>query len=145
MSETRIRSYLDSFRSLEAWNRQSQWPRKVCCGTSRSLYCSECYALLIPPEDCPKQIEALPFHLDIIVHDRRNVATGLHAKILNDLRLKIQSSWQDSNRESNVRIFDLERLEYSKFISKSYISVVSIRGLCTLDIADVASEYDCGT
>jgi DTW domain-containing protein YfiP len=122
-NEEKIRCYLDSFRSLESWNSRKQWLRKVCCGTSRSLYCPECYELLIPAEDWPKQIEALPFHLDIVVHDRRNVATGLHAKILNDLRLNAHESFHDSDRGSTVRIFDLERLDSlpSSFPDDTYL------------------------
>jgi len=73
----------------------SGWPRSFCCGTSRSLYCPECYRILISPSDnrlpdCLREKISsatqltLPFALDIILHDRRPSATGLHAKVLLD-------------------------------------------------------------
>ena len=58
--------------------------RKVCCGTSRCFYCPICCQLLMKASDLPSSLRDLnlPFHLDIILCDRRTVATGLQAFLL---------------------------------------------------------------
>lgn len=107
MSEGAVAGYLDSFLTAESRQYQKSWPRVQCCGTSRSLYCSECYSLLIPRADWPTNTARLPFNLDIILHDRRSAATGLHAKVLNqNLVFK-----KDEHFHNDVRVFDLERLD----------------------------------
>jgi hypothetical protein len=55
--------------------------RQICesCHRSRSIYCPTCLKLLIEPP--PDQLQ-LPFHLDIILDDHRECATGVHAKVL---------------------------------------------------------------
>ena len=66
--------------------QKPDYPRKWCCGTSRSLYCSECGSLLIEKEHWPTSIQfgelQLPFDLDVILSDRRRSATGFHALVL---------------------------------------------------------------
>lgn len=66
--------------------QKPEYPRKWCCGTSRSLYCSECGKLLIEKELWPKPLQLgqlqLPFDLDVILSDRRRAATGFHAFVL---------------------------------------------------------------
>ena len=73
--------YLDAFLQ----NRKA-YPRTKCCGSSRSLYCTECQRLLVPKLECPASLRdgrlRLPFDLDILLCDRRKSATGLHAFVL---------------------------------------------------------------
>jgi DTW domain-containing protein YfiP len=130
-----IGDYLDAFLTPEARQTHKSWPRIKCCGTSRSLYCCECYSLLVPKNDWPTAPPAsrLPFHLDIILHDRRNAATGLHAKVLNtNLVFK-----DDGNVNNKVQVFDLERLDplptnysegaYLLFPSEDSVPLESVR------------------
>mmetsp|Transcript_29642 Transcript_29642/g.48909 ORF Transcript_29642/g.48909 Transcript_29642/m.48909 type:complete len:289 (+) Transcript_29642:135-1001(+) len=133
MSERVVANYLDSFLTTEAVQKQKAWPRVQCCGTSRSLYCCECYSLLVPESEWPKSANRLPFNLHIILHDRRNAATGLHAKVLNENLVVAE----DSNIHNAVQVFDLERLDplptnYSKgtyllFPSDDSVPLESVR------------------
>mmetsp|Transcript_26015 Transcript_26015/g.39380 ORF Transcript_26015/g.39380 Transcript_26015/m.39380 type:complete len:281 (-) Transcript_26015:781-1623(-) len=97
-----VEDYLESFNTLETRERRANWPRVHCCGTSRSLYCPECFSLLIPRSDCPLKIDPLPFDLNVILHDRRSAATGIHLKVLH------KNYGMDSNQ---VEVYDLERME----------------------------------
>lgn len=79
-----LEKYLNTF--LQPCATKQQYPRQKCCGTSRSLYCTECCKLLIEREKWPLSIQSgvldLPFALDIILSDRRLSATGFHALVL---------------------------------------------------------------
>mmetsp|Transcript_8076 Transcript_8076/g.11992 ORF Transcript_8076/g.11992 Transcript_8076/m.11992 type:complete len:208 (-) Transcript_8076:1116-1739(-) len=82
----RVTTYLNSFftesQEKDQRNKEGLWTRKICCGTSRSLYCPICCRLLVP-EDCKKPAPVqLPFDLDIILTDRRGSSSGLHAVVL---------------------------------------------------------------
>jgi DTW domain-containing protein YfiP len=101
-----LESYLRSFETRDAIEKQKQWSRQLCCGKSRSLYCPECYSLLFPPSEWPKDLKKLPFDLYIILHDRRAVATGVHAKVLHKSICLAAGAY-----ERDVEIFDLERLD----------------------------------
>ena len=132
MSSNVVGDYLDSCMTPESLEKQKEWPRVNCCCTSRSLYCSECYALLIPPNEWPTTFNRLPFHLHIILQDRRNAATGLHAKVL-DESLDVDQS----NSHNHVQVFDLERLDplpksypehtYLLFPSEDSVPLESVR------------------
>lgn len=82
-------------------------PRKKCCGTSRSLYCTECCKLLVEKREWPTSIQKgrleLPFDLDIVLDDRRNSATGFHALVLCNESQSVKEECQ------KVRLFDIER------------------------------------
>lgn len=83
--------------------QKPDYPRKWCCGTSRSLYCSECGSLLIEKEHWPTSIQLgqlqLPFDLDVILSDRRRSATGFHALVL------IEASRNSNDRSEAIRGF----------------------------------------
>jgi DTW domain-containing protein YfiP len=58
------------------------YPRSTCCGKKRKFYCPDCCSLLTS-NDCPTlNPVALPFKVDVILHDDRHVATGIHLKVL---------------------------------------------------------------
>ena len=63
------------------WDRT--WARTACCGGGRCLYCPECCRLLVPRSEWPRSIQdgtlRLPFEVDVVLTDRRAMATGLHA------------------------------------------------------------------
>jgi hypothetical protein len=139
MTSNIVKDYLDYFSTPEALEKRKEWPRVECCGTSRSLYCSECYNLLIPPGEwlaISATIRKLPFRLHIILHDRRNVATGLHAKVL-DENLHGDAKAIPSKPRNDVHVFDLERLDplpanypehtYLLFPSEDSIPLESVR------------------
>jgi len=79
--QSTLEEYLKSFLH----NRQ-RYDRINCCGSSKSLYCTECYRLLIPKSEWPSPLQEghlkLPFDLDIILNDRKKSATSLHAIVL---------------------------------------------------------------
>lgn len=92
---------LDHALTSELETRAS-FDRVVCCNTSQSLYCKECYSLLVPDHSLPIPISCrrrtigettldnqfegrplrVPFNLHIILDDRRGSATGIHAMAL---------------------------------------------------------------
>ena len=111
MSHGIVDNFLNSFNTPDSLEERKKWQRFECCGSSRSLYCCECYKLLIPSTtEFPANFRPLPFHLHIILHDRRNVATGVHAKVLSQGLHASQTT--NSNSESKVvEIFDIERLD----------------------------------
>ena len=89
-----------------------QWPRIECCGSSRSLYCSECAKLLVPQvDDCPEPIRSgalrLPFDLDILldIKERRTSSTGFHLQVLFDF---MKEHAEEPPRKT-VRFIDLSR------------------------------------
>jgi len=81
-----LQSFLDPISDPERSALSKQKIRKNCCGKSRSIYCSECLQILIPHRKMPESIQNgylnLPFHLDIILDDRRRSSTGIHVPIL---------------------------------------------------------------
>lgn len=84
----KVTAYLNSFftesQIKDQRSKEGVWTRKICCGTSRSLYCPICCSLLVP-EDCKKPAPVqLPFDLDIILTDRRGSSSGLHAVTLTE-------------------------------------------------------------
>jgi DTW domain len=111
-----ILPYLLSFLTQESLEEQSRWGRIQCCGSSRSIYCSECYQLLVPRSYWPVDLLAdddekdddvsrstiLPFHLHVLLHDRRKSATGLHAAVLDKATQK---------HHQVVTVVDMERRE----------------------------------
>mmetsp|Transcript_21460 Transcript_21460/g.31584 ORF Transcript_21460/g.31584 Transcript_21460/m.31584 type:complete len:329 (-) Transcript_21460:385-1371(-) len=78
-----LAAYLDSFMENP---ESTSFPRRKCCGTSRSLYCPQCCELLIEKYRWPLPLQRgnldLPFALDIILSDNRQQATGFHAYVL---------------------------------------------------------------
>jgi len=101
-NEKVVERYLESFTTLKKSQQRQNWPRVHCCGTSRSLYCPECYSLLIPRSDWPSEITPLPFDLKVVLHDRRSAATGIHLKVLHK---------NCGINARNVDVYDLERLD----------------------------------
>ena len=68
--------------------QQETTTRRIeCCNTSRSIYCSECYNILLPQQeeldDDLSKLE-LPFHIDIIlgIKENRKDASGIHMMVL---------------------------------------------------------------
>jgi len=92
------------------------WQRKECCGTSRYLYCPNCYRLLVPKMDWPTAVQdgscQLPFQLDILLEDNKAIATGVHVKCLLDAAWEMHNNQQQDDSEaiseSNVKIFNSE-------------------------------------
>ena len=57
--------------------------REFCCGTSRSLYCPECFRLIAPSlGGVSRSVKRMPFLVDIILTDRRASSSGVHAAVL---------------------------------------------------------------
>ena len=119
--EATLSTYMSSFLERAEGDK---FPRKKCCGTSRSLYCTECCQLLIERERWPLPIQTghldLPFNLDIILSDRRLSATGFHAHVLlqaslgyNHVSIRQESSEDEDTSTSleRVRLFDIENGE----------------------------------
>mmetsp|Transcript_7101 Transcript_7101/g.7752 ORF Transcript_7101/g.7752 Transcript_7101/m.7752 type:complete len:396 (+) Transcript_7101:238-1425(+) len=79
--EQNLATYLNSFL-----DNPPSYPRVKCCGSSKALYCTACYNLLIPKEYWPNDIQNgnlnIPFDLDILLSDRRRSSSGLHAVVL---------------------------------------------------------------
>jgi DTW domain len=80
--ERRFIDYLKDVASSSSSSSTSK--RAFCCNTSRSLYCPECFKVLIPPEEWPPSIRnfrdlELPFAMDIILgrKERRNSSSGI--------------------------------------------------------------------
>mmetsp|Transcript_78 Transcript_78/g.116 ORF Transcript_78/g.116 Transcript_78/m.116 type:complete len:405 (-) Transcript_78:476-1690(-) len=93
--------------------------RIACCNSSQSLYCKECFRLLVPDQSLPIPISSrkriisensklddhcsegrplkLPFNLHIILDDRRGSATGLHAVALLNEKRGIEEKCAGSN------------------------------------------------
>jgi hypothetical protein len=91
--EKRFSNYLEEIASLPTTLTKLLCPtpsvRSFCCNTSRSLYCPECYKVLIPIEEWPQCIRnaddlQLPFSMDIILgrKERRNSSSGIHMMVL---------------------------------------------------------------
>jgi DTW domain len=81
--------------------------RSFCCNTSRSLYCPECYRVLIPIEEWPMCIQnvdglQLPFAMDIILgrKERRNSSSGIQMIVLCQM-MKIVSATKHKNVTNN--------------------------------------------
>jgi hypothetical protein len=147
-TDAEILPYLQSFMTPESLEEQSRWGRIQCCGSSRSIYCSECYQLLVPRTRWPSDLQPndddndddddgdgnvsqstiLPFHLHVLLHDRRKSATGLHAAVLDKATQK---------HHQVVTIVDMERHEpipeykenggtYLLFPSSDSVSLTSV-------------------
>ena len=77
--------------------------RVKCCNSSRSLFCPECCALLVEPDNRPPPI-SLPCKLDIVLDEKnRAKSTGIHAKCLMNAQ---QGSEESAN---SCALFDLVR------------------------------------
>ena len=123
-NEENLASYLNAFLQVQNIN-ENKFPRKKCCGTSRSLYCTECCKLLIDRERWPTSIQAghldLPFQLDIVLNDKRLSATGFHAHVLlkasrgdhnhNDYTYDGTGCETAQTQEERVRLIDIEKNE----------------------------------
>ena len=100
-AEDLLTNYLDTTQLRD-------WPRILCCDSSRSLYCPICCRVLIPKEDWPEPIKdgslKLPFDVDIILDEkeRRTSSTGLHM-------IAISSLLKQPSRQ--VLLVDLEKEE----------------------------------
>lgn len=87
----------------------------VGCHTSKSIYCAECYRILVPRELWPTAIDRgtvqLPFHLDIIIDDRKTSSTGVQvASVLGACQENRGDGNNNSNSNNNnirnFRVFD---------------------------------------
>jgi len=108
-----VLEYLDSF--IEAHNKgngAASWGRVPCCGSSRSLYCPECFRLLVPESQWPRAIRDggldLPFELCVILSDRRRKATGIQAL---SILTAVGSEDRGERRERHHKLIDIERGE----------------------------------
>lgn len=101
---TSLGQYLDSFLV-----NSSEISRVECCGSSRWLYCTECFRLLLPTTDLPPSLcrgtFQLPFDLDVLLYDRRKSSTGIHALVVDKLR---QEDPRD-NVSTRVSLIDIDR------------------------------------
>lgn len=76
--EKYLASYLESVS--DETKSQAISNRVYCCDASRSLYCPECYRILVPTGLWPGSISFFPFHsVDIIlgIKERRTSSTGI--------------------------------------------------------------------
>lgn len=102
--ESNINSYLNSF--LKNPEKVSSGQRQFCCGTSRSIYCPECFRLLLDKDQDSLEYFSkvkLPFSVDIILTDRRVASTGVHSVVLADPVRLI-----DCTREDDIPTYDEE-------------------------------------
>lgn len=95
------------------------WQRVDCCGSSRYVYCPECFCILIPTEDWPIPLKGssvqLPFQVDVLLEDRRKSSTGVQlVSVLRALEscddqkeMKMDASAQSSL--SNYKLYDVDR------------------------------------
>ena len=149
-TEEDLATYLNAFLID---TKGTKFPRKKCCGTSRSLYCIECSKLLIDRERWPTSIQAghleLPFKLDIVLNDRRLSATGFHALVLlKASRGSSQDSSIDAIEEENqcitqqeqVRLFDIENGEqlpsYEGTVKNTFLLFPSENSVPISSVAD---------
>jgi DTW domain-containing protein YfiP len=86
----------------------SQRVRCQTCNASRSLYCPDCYKILVPKDFWPKAIcdgsLRLPFDVDIILNDRRTASTGVQVATV----LSASEESQSEKSASHWRLFDQE-------------------------------------
>ena len=102
-----VARYLDSFTTNNTNTNTNTNPRTPCCGTSRWLYCPECYRLLIEERHWPEELRSgsdtalLPFALDVLLHDRRNSSTGVQLMVLDHAKQQQNSERNDDANDSN--------------------------------------------
>ena len=127
--------FLQSFLTPESMEVQSQWDRVKCCHASRSLYCSECYQLLIPTAHWPRNLQAvtnnntsrlLPFDLHVILQDRRKSATGLHAAVLDKVTRKQQVIVVDMERNESIPEYQERNDTYMLFPSDDSVPLALV-------------------
>jgi len=103
-SISELSSYLEKFLSTD-YLPHVDFPRVNCCGSSKSLYCTECLKLLIDPSYWPESILKgelkLPFDLDIILYDNRRQCSSIHAMVLLNESLKHSSTSVHDNPIDN--------------------------------------------
>ncbi|KAG7347133.1 DTW domain containing protein [Nitzschia inconspicua] len=120
--EKQFTAYLDEVASLPL--APSIEKRSFCCNTSRSLYCPECYKLLVPTAECPLDIPEgdsieLPFVMDIILgrKERRNSSSGVQMMVIRQMMTQIdkeihrdiQSDGKECPWWTETRLFDLNK------------------------------------
>ena len=145
-----LENYLNGFLKPEHDNqRRTCTTRARCCGSSRSLYCTECYNLIVPKDEWPTSIKnselKLPFDVTCILDDRRKSSTGLHLPVL--LRASghgDQISITDLDRGESPPIYDTDStylLFPQKGVSKPLSSVADkVKNLVVLDCKWTSSQ-----
>lgn len=147
--ERRLLKYLNETRPQQDWLY-----RKVCCESSRSLYCCECCKVCIPEEDWPPAVLEgrlrFPFDIDVLLDDkeRKSSSTGVQfASIAKAAGLQREKLGLKLPDEKAVNLYDLGKTDiphysaqnngvYVLFPSKDSvpISTVSPEKLVVLDI-----------
>lgn len=109
--------------------------RSFCCNTSRSIYCPECYRVLVPQDDWPatfKDLDGLdlPFQMDIILgrKERRNSSSGIQMMAICNMMQQLSAKREDATTDKtscrnesqalksnlwwdNIRLYDVNRGE----------------------------------
>ena len=146
-----VENFLNEFLKPECDDqRRICTARARCCGSSRSLYCTECYSLIIPKDEWPTSIKnselKLPFNVTCILDDRRKSSTGLHLPVL--LRASghgDQISIADLDRGEVPSICDMDStylLFPQKGVSKPLSSVADkVKNLVVLDCKWTSSQF----
>jgi hypothetical protein len=101
---------LDQYLNDDSHNWQKP-VRQSCpkCGASRSLYCYDC-CCLVGEEDqltsLPQGRIRMPCAVDMILDDRRAVATGIHALIMLERNHKDEDNYDGNDNTRKYRLFD---------------------------------------
>jgi DTW domain-containing protein YfiP len=139
-SSMTLSSYLENFSSPASLEQQEKWGRVECCHSSRSLYCSDCFRLLMPSSDWPEALHTtkLPFNLHIILHDKRKAATGIHAVVLDQASpYANQVTMVDIERDEVIPDYSTARQTYLLFPSEDSIPLSSVKDdISTLVVLD---------
>jgi hypothetical protein len=146
--------YLEQFLTPDL--HEVRFPRVECCGSSKSLYCTECLTLLIDPSHWPTSILhgklKLPFDLDIILDDRRRSCSSLHAMVL--LRASCSSSTllkddpvadESLHHSEPIQLIDLQREDnaipsYIDHFNSTYLLFPSSDSIPLSSVADKVSK-----
>lgn len=95
----------------------NEFPRTSCatCNASRSMYCFDCFRLLVPRDRWPEPLLdgslRLPFDVDIILDDRRSSATGVQLKVIMASIAGDDSEIAGGRCRSSCRLYDIDRGE----------------------------------
>ena len=117
--EIRLKEYLDDIANHANGDHDNKFSTRIyCCNSSRSLYCPECYKVLIPQQEWPQCFRkdpklSLPFTMDIVLgwKERRTSSSGIHMMAISNM-MEATAQSTDSNGVDwwrSIRLFDINR------------------------------------